>query len=31
LDMAKAVGADENLLNFISQQKVNDNLELIWV
>jgi uncharacterized phage-associated protein len=29
LDMAKAVGADENLLNFISQQKVNDNLELI--
>jgi uncharacterized phage-associated protein len=29
LDMAKAVGADENLLNFISQQKINDNLELI--
>ncbi len=29
LDMAKAVGADDNLLNFISYQKVNDNLELI--
>lgn len=29
LDMARTVGADEKLLNFITQQKVNDNLELI--
>jgi len=29
LDMAKAAGADDNLLNFINQQKANDNLELI--
>ena len=29
IDMAKAVGADENILNFISMQKINDNLELI--
>lgn len=29
IDMAKAVGADENLLKFISVQKTNDNLELI--
>lgn len=29
IDMAKAAGADENLLQFISMQKTNDNLELI--
>tara|TARA_R110002124_G_scaffold50201_1_gene146370 strand:- start:1244 stop:1756 length:513 start_codon:yes stop_codon:yes gene_type:complete len=29
IDMAKSVGADENLLKFISMQKTNDNLELI--
>jgi len=26
--MARNVGADEQLINFISQQKLNDNLEL---
>ncbi|PQJ80116.1 Panacea domain-containing protein [Polaribacter porphyrae] len=29
IDMAKALGADESLLKFISMQKANDNLELI--
>lgn len=29
LDMAKTAGADLNLLNYIYQQKVNDNIELI--
>ena len=29
IDMAKAVGADENLLKYINTQKINDNLELI--
>lgn len=29
LDMAKAIGADENTLNFINQQMINDNIELV--
>jgi uncharacterized phage-associated protein len=29
IDMAKAGGADDNLLSYIYQQKINDNLELI--
>jgi uncharacterized phage-associated protein len=29
IDMAKGIGADDNLLKFISQQKANDNLELL--
>ncbi|MDN3672957.1 Panacea domain-containing protein [Flavobacterium branchiarum] len=29
LDMARAIGADDNVLMFINQQMINDNIELV--